>query len=124
MGGWGSLIKDSIFGEGIATGTVPHNGGGVNATINWLDPKLDDGSTKPRSRNSDHLTLVTRRERTTYAEWSGEMASVGHEDGVILKRTRLIDCTNGVGFACCTTQYLGACSNVPASEVKDNMVLC
>ena len=35
----GSTVRDEIFGEGIATGTIPlDRGEGVNVTIRWLGP--------------------------------------------------------------------------------------
>ena len=51
----GATVRDDIFGNGIATGTVPCVGGGVNVTMLWLGVSDDD---RPVSRGAQHLTVV------------------------------------------------------------------
>ena len=52
----GSTVVDSLFGEGIARGTVPlEKGDGVNVQIDWLG---GNRAGKPPSRGIENLKLV------------------------------------------------------------------
>lgn len=55
----GSLVRDEMFGEGIARGTVPlQRGEGVNVLIDWLGASPGE---KPMSRRVACLTVVQGR---------------------------------------------------------------
>ena len=52
----GSTVVDSMFGEGIARGTVPlEKGDGVNVQIDWLG---GNNPGKPPSRGIENLKLA------------------------------------------------------------------
>ena len=52
----GSTVVDSMFGEGIARGTVPlEKGDGVNVQIDWLG---GNNAGKPPSRGIENLKLA------------------------------------------------------------------
>ena len=52
----GSTVVDSMFGEGIARGTVPlEKGDGVNVQIDWLG---GNNAGKPPSRGMENLKLA------------------------------------------------------------------
>ena len=56
----GSLVRDEMFGEGIARGTVPlQRGEGVNVLIDWLGASPGE---KPMSRRVACLTVWCRGE--------------------------------------------------------------
>ena len=51
----GQTVTDSMFGDGIAEGTVAlEKGPGCNVTIDWLGPNT---SGKPKSRGTEFLTV-------------------------------------------------------------------
>ena len=50
----GATVTHDFLGDGIARGTVPLDGGGVNVLVDWLGP---DARTKPRSSGAQHLTV-------------------------------------------------------------------
>ena len=49
-------MNDEMFGQGFARGVVAVTGGGFNVLIDWRQRLDADGSPKPASRGTVHLT--------------------------------------------------------------------
>ena len=88
------MVRDEVFGDGIATGAVPISGDtAVNVTVRWLGL---GSHLKPPSRGGEFLTVVGEREgdpvvhvvtRHTGAQFeSGYGSSARFNSWVILKK--------------------------------------